>query len=80
MCRATNCSGYSSKHCVTEQDRPANCSGHYSKYRVCGRGKVVMNWWLNSTLAFQRSLSMDMPLSYVQWLGSHNSFNNRADG
>jgi len=47
---------------------------------VCKRGEVVMDTWLNNTMAFQRQLTRDKPINYVQWVGSHNSFNNKADG
>ncbi len=47
---------------------------------VCGRGKVVIDNWLNTTLKFQRSLASDIPINFAQWIGTHNSFNNRADG
>ena len=56
------------------------CAGRSSKKKVCGKGRVRMDDWLNSTLSFQRSLSANTPLNYGQWIGTHNSFNNRADG
>lgn len=46
----------------------------------CSRGTVRMDPWLNRTLQFQRSLSFDTELNYVQFFGTHNSFNNKADG
>lgn len=46
----------------------------------CKRETVVMDEWVNQTLVFQRRLAEDVPLSQQQILGSHNSFNNRADG
>jgi len=46
----------------------------------CSRGSVQMDPWLNRTLAFQRQLAMDLEINYVQFLGTHNSFNNKADG
>lgn len=46
----------------------------------CERGTVVMDSWLNKTIAFQRRLDMDTPISGLQFLGTHNSFNNKADG
>lgn len=46
----------------------------------CSRGTVQMDPWVNRTLAFQRQLALDLELNYVQFLGTHNSFNNKADG
>ena len=46
----------------------------------CGRGTVRMDPWLSQTLAFQRRLGENLTLDKQQFLGSHNSFNNRADG
>ena len=47
---------------------------------TCLRGTVEMNEWVNRTLSFQRQLALDTPINAVQFLGSHNSFNNKADG
>lgn len=46
----------------------------------CGRGTVVMDPWVNKTLTFQRKLAQNISLDRQQILGSHNSFNDRADG
>ena len=46
----------------------------------CGRGSVVMDTWANQTLAFQRWLQRDLTFDLVQTMGTHNSFNNKADG
>ena len=46
----------------------------------CVRGSVVMDPWLNKTLTFQRRLGQNISLDLQQILGTHNSFNDRADG
>lgn len=46
----------------------------------CSRGTVQMDPWVNQSLGFQRQLALDTELNYVQFLGTHNSFNNKADG
>ena len=46
----------------------------------CLRGTIQMDEWVNRTLSFQRQLALDTPINAVQFLGSHNSFNNKADG
>ena len=46
----------------------------------CERGTVVMDDWMNKTLAFQRRLAENVSLSQQQIIGSHNSFNDRAEG
>jgi hypothetical protein len=46
----------------------------------CQRGSVVMDPWANQTLAFQRWLQRDLTFDLTQTLGTHNSFNNKADG
>ena len=39
-----------------------------------------MDPWVNKTIFFQRQLDMNTPISGLQILGTHNSFNNKADG
>lgn len=46
----------------------------------CKRGSVEIDPWMQCVLAYQRELTLDRPLNLVQFLGSHNSFNNHADG
>lgn len=46
----------------------------------CAKGSVIVDPWVNESLRYQRQLSYDAPLNYVQFLGTHNSFNNKADG
>ena len=46
----------------------------------CERGSVVMDTWANHTLAFQRWLQQSLTFDLTQTLGTHNSFNNKADG
>jgi hypothetical protein len=46
----------------------------------CERGTVVMDTWANKTLAFQRWLQQNLTFDLIQTLGTHNSFNNKADG
>ena len=46
----------------------------------CGRGTVIMDDWLNKTLTFQRKLAVNVTLDKQQFLGTHNSFNDKADG
>lgn len=46
----------------------------------CERGSVVMDAWTNETLEFQRWLQQNLTFDLVQTLGTHNSFNNKADG
>ena len=40
----------------------------------------MMDPWVNSTLAFQWRLGQNTTIDKLQILGSHNSFNNKADG
>lgn len=47
---------------------------------ACERGTVKIDPWMKHVLAYQRHLALDRPLNFVQFLGSHNSFNNHADG
>ena len=46
----------------------------------CDRGTVTMDTWVNKTLAFQRWLALNTPINEIQMLGTHNSFNDKADG
>lgn len=46
----------------------------------CARGTVVMDPWLNKTLTFQRRLGQNISLDRQQIFGTHNSFNDKADG
>ena len=46
----------------------------------CERGSVVMDTWANKTLAFQRWLQQNLTFDLIQMLGTHNSFNDKADG
>ena len=46
----------------------------------CERGTVTMDPWVNDTLAFQRQLGHNTTIDKLQILGSHNSFNDKADG
>jgi hypothetical protein len=47
---------------------------------TCARGSVQVDPWLSRVLALQRELAASDPLPYAQRLGTHNSFNDRADG
>ena len=49
-------------------------------FGLCRRGTVVIDPWTNYALETQRNLVMDLPLDQVLFIGTHNSFNNRADG
>ena len=46
----------------------------------CERGTVAMDTWVNKTLAFQRWLAHNTSVNRMQLLGTHNSFNDKADG
>lgn len=46
----------------------------------CVRGSVTMDTWANETLYFQRMLQSNLTLDLIQTMGTHNSFNNKADG
>jgi len=46
----------------------------------CERGTVILDPWVNSTLAFQWWLGHNTTIDKLQFLGTHNSFNNKADG
>lgn len=46
----------------------------------CERGTVTMDPWVNDTLTFQRQLGHNTTIDKLQILGSHNSFNDKADG
>lgn len=46
----------------------------------CGRGTVVMDPWVNRTIYFQSRLAQNVSINLQQILGSHNSFNDKADG
>ena len=39
-----------------------------------------MDTWTNQTLAFQRWLQRNLTFDLIQTLGTHNSFNDKADG
>ena len=56
----------------------ANCERDYLD--ACQRGTVEIDPWIKHVLAYQRQLAVDRPLNLVQFIGSHNSFNNHADG
>lgn len=59
--------------------KAANCSR--CGYRgVCARGAVKISPWLQFALKTQREIQMDESINRVQFLGSHNAFNNRASG
>jgi len=46
----------------------------------CNPGSVRIDDWLNHALKTQYQLSLNEPINIVQFLGTHNSFNARADG
>ena len=47
---------------------------------TCKRGTVETNPIVDEILRFQRELAVDEPLNRLQFLGTHNSFNDHADG
>jgi hypothetical protein len=47
---------------------------------LCARGSVQVNNWTSNALALQRALVRDTPIYEGAFLGTHNSFNDRADG
>ena len=46
----------------------------------CKRGTIVIDPWTDYALATQRDLVRDLPVDQILFIGTHNSFNNRADG
>ena len=63
---------------LTELSEAAQCEKNSKE--ECGRGTVAMDPWVNKTLHFQRKLAENISLNLQQILGSHNAFNDRADG
>ena len=59
--------------------REANCS-KCGANGICVQGSARISRWLQFALKTQRELQIDIPVNYVQVLGSHNSQNNRASG
>ena len=51
-----------------------------SLFDECERGSVAIDPWTSVSLAFQRWLQQNLSLDLVQTLGTHNSFNDKADG
>eukprot|EP00118_Oscarella_pearsei_P002498 m.10722 g.10722 ORF g.10722 m.10722 type:complete len:569 (+) comp22588_c0_seq1:3-1709(+) len=47
---------------------------------TCKKGTVETDPKVAKILQLQRALSLDEPLNQVQFLGTHNSYNNHADG
>ncbi|XP_062508698.1 uncharacterized protein LOC134184941 [Corticium candelabrum] len=62
---------------LSESDR-AKCKRDFLD--ACERGTVEIDPWVRRVLDYQRRLALDRPLNFIQFLGSHNSFNNHADG
>ena len=59
--------------------REANCSKCGSN-GICVQGTARVSPWLQFALKTQRELQIDIPVINVQFLGAHNSQNNRASG
>ena len=57
----------------------ANCS-KCGFHGICVRGTAKISSWLQFALKTQREIQIDVPVDHVQFLGSHNAFNNRASG
>ena len=52
----------------------------YNVQGLCNRGTVIPDSWTAHALWTQRLIARDLPLNEYPFIGSHNSFNDRADG
>ncbi len=63
---------------LTQLSKNVDCKRNSKK--ECGRGTVAVDPWVNKTINFQRRLAQNISFNRQQIIGSHNSFNDRADG